>query len=237
MEDLEDLEPVELAPRHRRRITTLAALSNVGLLLICVSAIWTVQPPTFGMRRWAGYALLAVILLLAAAFSRGRSAFTAAGKLGVTLAAVLVLSLAYDPQLANLGNLGEKLPEWLLATAPGLGMLGVLVVAVFGLTYMTTINEYVHHRHYTLFAWGLKSAAAMVIVLGLTTYLCLNRLYDVDPTMLALLVGNAVQYTLVSYVVVNLSGRIGVGSSMQVGLAATLLLALARNLLAAQGGQ
>jgi len=235
--DDQEIEPVELKPRHRKRIVALAALTNVGLLIICASAVWTIQPPTFAIRRWAGYALLAAILLLCAALTRGRSAFSSAGKLAVALAALIVLSLAYDPQLANVGALGEKLPAWLSATAPGLGMVGVLLTAIFGLTYLATINSYLRHRHYTLFGWGLKAALIMVVGLGLVTFLCLHRMYELDPTVLSLLIGNALQYTLVAYVVVNLSGRLGVGGSMQVYLSLTILLALARNILAAHGQQ
>lgn len=237
MDDLEDFEPVALEPRHRRRIAVLAALTHVGLLLICASAVWTVQPPTFGMRRWAGYALLAVLLLLSAAFTRGRAAFSNAGKLAVTLAAVIVFSLAYDPQFASIGSLGEKMPAWLAAVAPGLGTVGVLWATIFGLSYLATIDSYQQHRHYTLFAWGLKSALILIVGLGLATYLCLHRLYELDPTVLSLLIGNALQYTAVAYVVVNLSGRLAVGSSLQVYTALTILLALARNILAAHGQQ
>ncbi|MEI6501858.1 MAG: hypothetical protein WCP21_12625 [Armatimonadota bacterium] len=235
MDEFEDIEPVELEPRHRRRITVLAALTNVGLLLICASAVWTVQPPTFGLRRWAGYAVLALLLLLSAALPRGRSAFSNAGKLAVTLAALIVLSLAYDPQLASVGALGDTMPPWLSAISPGLGTLGVLLAVVCGFSYLFTINGYLRHRHHTLFAWGLKSALILIIGLGLATYLCLHRLYELDPTVLSLLIGNALQYTLVGYVVVNLSGRLGVGSSMQIYLSLTVLLALARNILAAHG--
>ena len=235
MDDLEDLEPVELLPRHQRRITTLATLTNVGLVLVCLSAVWTIQPADFPHRRWAAYGLLALILLISAAVTRGRVAFSPAGKLGATLAALIVLSLAYDPQLASLASLGDKLPAWLAAIAPGLGTLGVLVTAIFGLSYLSTINEYVHHRHYTLFAWGLKSAFLLIVLLGLATYLCLHRMYQLDPTIPPLLIGNALQYALVAYVVVNLSGRLGVGSSMQIYLSLTILLALARNILAAHG--
>ncbi|MEI6504147.1 MAG: hypothetical protein WCP21_24300, partial [Armatimonadota bacterium] len=81
------------------------------------------------------------------------------------------------------------------------------------------------------------SALILVIGLGLATYLCLHRMYELDPTVLSLLIGNALQYTLVAYVVVNLSGRLGVGSSFQILTSLTILLALARNILAAHGQQ
>ena len=235
VEDFDDIEPVELLPRHRRSIVTLATLAIIGLLLICVSAVWTVQPPTFGLRQWAARALLAIVLLVSAAVSRGRSAFTTGGKLGTALAALLVLGLAYDPQLANLGSLGDKLPAWLSALSPGLGTLGVVLAAVFGLAYINTINSYLRHRHDTPFAGALNASVLLVIVLGLATYLCLHRIYELDPTVLSLLIGNAIQYYLVAVVVTQLSGRIGVGSSLQVCTSLTILLALARNLLAAHG--
>lgn len=235
LEDLEDFEPVELQPRHRRRLILLAALTNLGLLLICVSAVWTLQPPTFGLRRWAGLGLFALTLLIVAAVTRGRSAFSTNGKLATGLAAIIVLGLSYDPQLANIGTLGENMPSWLLGLAPGLGTLGVVITTVFGLTYDATINNYQRHRHDAPFAWGLKAAALLVIVLGLVSYLCLHRLYELDSTVLGQLFGNAIQYYFLALVVVSLSGRIAVGSTMQVLLSLTILLAFARNLLAAQG--
>lgn len=235
MDDFEDIEPVELLPRHRRRIVTLATLAGAGLVLICASAVWTVQPPTFGMRKWAGLAALALALLISAALSRGRSALTTPGKLGTALAALIVLSLAYDPQLASIGNLGDKLPAWLSGISPGLGTLGVLIAALFGLAYITTINAYLRHRHDTPFAGALNAAVVLVIVLGLVTYLCLHRWYELDPTVLALLIGNAIQYYLIAVVATQLSGRIGVGSSIQVYMSLTILAALARNVLAAHG--
>ena len=127
------------------------------------------------------------------------------------------------------------MPPWLSAISPGLGTLGVVFAVLFGFGYLFTINGYLRHRHHTLFAWGLKSALILIIGLGLATYLCLHSLYELDPTVFSLLIGNALQYTLVGYVVVNLSGRLGVGSSMQIYLSLTVLLALARNILAAHG--
>lgn len=216
-------------------MATLATLANAGLLLICASAIWTVQPPTFGLRQWAGRAVLALVLLISAAISRGRSAFTTGGKLGTALAAIIVLGLAYDPQLANLASIGEKLPAWLSALSPGLGTLGVVIAAVFGLAYIATINATLRHRHDTPFSGALTASVILVIVLGLVTYLCLQRMYELDPTILALLIGNASQYYVIAVVVSQLSGRIGVGSSIQVMMSVTILLALARNVLAAHG--
>jgi hypothetical protein len=233
--DDDDFEPVELQPRHRRRLTLLATVTNLGLLLICVSAVWTAQPATFGLRRWAGLGLFALILLTAAAVSRGRSAFTTSGKLATALAAIIVLGLSYDPQLSNIGTLGETMPSWLLGVAPGLGTLGVIITAIFGLTYDATINNYQRHRHDVPFAWGLKVATLLVIVLGLASYLCLHRMYELDSTVLGQLLGNAIQYYFLALVVVSLCGRIAVGSTMQVMLSATILLALVRNILAAHG--
>lgn len=230
----EDLELVELQPRHRRCVAVLGTLTQVGLLIICVSAVWSVQPE-FSARKWAGFGALALGLLGAAAVTRGRAAFSTGGKLATGLAAMIVLGLCLQPQLADVGNLAERLPPWLVAMSPGLAMLGVLVAAAFGLTYLGTLNSYQRHRHYPPFAQGLRAALLLVAVLGVVTYLCLRRQYELDPTLLPLLLGNVVQYYLLGVVVVNVSGRIGVGCSPQVLFAVTLLLAAVRNFLAAQG--
>lgn len=231
----DDLPELELQPRHRREVSTLANLMHVGLLLVCASAIYTLQPPTIGMERWLGLGLLAIILLVWAAATRGRCAFTDGGKLLTALAAGIVLNLAYEPQLANLGNFGENMPSWAMGLAPGLAMAGVILAASFGLWYLRTLNNYLRHGHTAPFRWGLHAAFLLVIALGLITFLALDRLYQMEPMDLSALLGNALQYYLLLLIVINVSGRTGVGAVMQVYFAATLLLALARNVIGGGG--
>lgn len=234
---LPDDEPteVELQPRHRREVTTLATLMHVGLLLVCASAVYTVQPPTMGMERWLGLGLLAIILLVWAAVTRGRCAFSDGGRLLTALAAGIALSLAADPQLASFSNFGETMPSWLMGLAPGLSMAGVIIASIFGLWYLYTLNNYLRHGHAAPFRWGLHAAALLIIALGIVTFLALDRFYQMDVMDLATLLGNALQYYLLLLVVLSVSGRTGVGAVMQVYFAATLLLALARNVVGGGG--
>ena len=237
MEDPQDLPPAEFVAARRPRVLIRAALMHVGLLMICASAILTPQPSTLTHRRWAAMGLLALVILLSAAVTRGRLAFQTAGKFLTALAAVSVLSLSYDPQLASIPAAAAVMPPWLAAIGPGLGTLGVVWAAVFGLSYLNTVDSYVRHRHLAPFVWGLNAALLVVAGLGIVSYLCLGRLYELDPTLLPLLLGNVIQYYLLLRVVLSVSGRVGVGSSLPVYLALTILAAAARSLLAGGGAQ
>ena len=75
----------------------------------------------------------------------------------------------------------------------------------------------------------------MVLVFGVGMYVALDRVYEMDPVSLSLLVSQTVLYAGLLGVTLGLSGRIGFGASVQVYLALTVLAALAHNLRA--GGQ
>lgn len=214
--------------RHPERAWVLAVLVHLGLLAVCVSAVMTLQPPTWPGRKWLGVGVLALVLISYALVTRGRSAFTAHGKLLTALAAGIVLSLAYEPQLSTWGRLGEVMPSWLADTAPGLGMVGALWAGFWGLVYLGLVHR--DHRHGVVFGWPVALSAVLVAGLGLVTFIGLGAVYEIEPYYLSLLLGNVVQYGLLLSVVIGLSGRIGIGSGMQLYLALTLLLAIARNL-------
>lgn len=228
---------VELQPRHRRQVLVLAALTHLGLVVTAACAVYTLQPPTFGMKRWAGLGLVALVMLGLAAVTRGRSAFLTVGKLLTALAAGVALSLAVEPQLANMGTLGERMPMWLLGVGPNVAMIAVVWTAVFGLLYLHLINSYLGHGHEAPFRWGLNLGTLVIIVLAIASFVMLGRLYEMDMLHLSQLLGNALTFYLLLVVVLNVSGRIGFGASMQVYLALTLLLALARNLVGGGGEQ
>lgn len=214
----------------------LAALTHVGLIVICLSAIYTLQPPTLPTRRWAGLVVLALVMLGNAIVSRGRSGFSVNGKLLTALAGGIVLSLAGEPQLANLGNLGETLPPWLVSLYPSIATVALVWAVTFGLAYLRASNADRAQRT-TPFLGGLHASGLLVLVLGLVTFFALTRLYPIDPMYLSLLISNALQYYLLLLVLVSISGRIGVGSSIELYMAVTLLLACARNILGPHGEQ
>jgi hypothetical protein len=172
--------------------------------------------------------LVALSLVGYEMITRGKSAFTAPGKLLTALAAGLLLSLAYEPQFSAWGNLGEVMPRWLAETAPGLGMAGALWAGIWGLIYLSVVHR--DHRHGVVLGWAVTLSALLIAGLGLVTYIGLGSVYELESYYLAQLLSQVVQYGLLLSVVMGLSGRIGVGSTMQIYLAITLLLAIARNL-------
>ena len=124
--------------RHRQPAGgwILAALTHLGLLLVCFSGAYTAQPADFPHRKWVGIVALALVMLVWAIATRGRSGFSISGKLATGLAAGLVLSLTYDPQLSDLPVLGSLVPASLADVHLGVATLGVVWAAILGLAYL-----------------------------------------------------------------------------------------------------
>jgi hypothetical protein len=224
-------------PTHHQlpQAWVLAVLTHVGLLTICVSAAYTLQPADFSRRRWAALALLAVAALFHAAVTRGRGASGAAGRSLTALLAGAVLSLSYDPQLANWPAIGEKLPLWLASANPSLATIGVVLAGACGAIYLATVHRHHRRRHPVPYVRVVLAAALLVVVMGVGAFLALSRVYELDGLYLVMLLSNAVQYAWVLSIVLGMSGRVGVGATPQVYLALTVLAALARNV--AGGGE
>jgi hypothetical protein len=208
----------------------LAALTHLGLLAVCASAAYTLQPPTFSRQRWAALVLLALAAMVHAAVTRGRGALADSGKCLTALLAGVALSLSYDPQLADLPGVGEKLPAWLSAINPSLATVGVALAGLCGAIYLAATHASHPGRPPAPYGRTVLTAAALVVLCGVGTFVALSRLYDLDSLAVVLLVSQAVQYAWLLAVVLGMSGRAGVGATMQVYLALTVLLALARNL-------
>ncbi|NPV47359.1 MAG: hypothetical protein HPY69_10395 [Armatimonadetes bacterium] len=230
MASAESLVDERLSHHRQAPVWVLAGLTHLGLLAICCSAAYTLQPADFTGRQWAALLLAAVIALAHAVGTRGRGAASVCGKSLTALLAGVALSLSYDPQLASWPTVGERMPLWLAAVNPSLATIGVLVAGVFGMLYLATVTRRCGQQCPIPYARVTVLAAALVIVLGLGTYAALGRIYDMDSLHLVMLVSNAVQYAWLLGVVLGLSGRTGVGYSAQVYLALTVLAALVRNL-------
>lgn len=225
------LEDREVLDHHQvPQAWVLAALIHLGLLAIGLSAVRTVQPGDFGLRRWAPYVLVACGGLVYAGLTRGRGAFQSPGKMLTALLTAMALSLSYEPQLSNVTGLGERLPQWLADLAPGLGTVGALWATVWGLVYLSTIHRHHRARHEVPLVWSVLIAAGLVVVLGVGSFLGLGRLYEVDRAGLFMLLSQAVQYGLLTSVMLGLSGRIGIGSGPAVYTALCVLGALVHSL-------
>ncbi len=231
MDDDLELRPPPLHPAHRRQISLLSGLMHAGLALVAVSAVWTVQP---GMtpRQWGAYLLVALAMLIWAAVTRGRCGFQDGGKLVTALGGALVLRLARDPQLAAIPSLGDSLPSWVVAVAPGLAMLGLLLAAICGLLFVRTLNAYLGHGHESPFVWAVNWSAALVVTLSLIAFFTMRRFYEIEDAALIVLLAGTLQYYLMTRLLLSASGRTTVGAGPQVYLAVTILFACGRNLLA-----
>jgi hypothetical protein len=226
-----ETQPPPLHPAHRRQVNLLSGLMHAGLIMIGLSAVWTLQP-AMTPRHWAAYVLVALVMLACVAVTRGRCGFQDGGKLLTALGAALVLRLARDPQLAAIPALSESMPAWLGAVSPGLGTLGLLLAAICGFLFVRTLNNFLGHGHQPLFVSALSWGSALILVLALVTFFTLRRFYELDVTYLSLLIAGIIQYYLLIRLALSTSGRMTVGAAPQIYLALAILLACGHNLLA-----
>jgi len=226
-----EAHPPPLHPAHRRQVRLLSGLMHVGLILIGVSAVWTLQP-AMAPRHWAAYVVVALAMLAYVAATRGRCSFRDDGQLLTALGAALVFRLARDPQLAAIPALSEAMPGWLAAISPGLATLGLLLAAVCGFLFVRTLNNFLGHAHQPPFVSALGWGAGLMLALTLITFFMLSRFYELDGTYLTLLIAGLIQYYLLTRLVLSTSGRMTVGSAPQIYLALAILLACGHNLLA-----
>ncbi len=212
----------------------LALGIHAGLLLVCFGAIYTRQLGNFSMLRWAGIALLGFALLVSAAATRGRVALTRWGRLSLGLGAGVLLTLAYEPQLADMPLLAGTGIAGLANLEPSVGTVGVGLVLVFWLLFEFAGGELglapAPFRRSILGVGGLLSGLALVMYVVLSS---VESVASGDPTRFV--VFTVVQYILLLAGVVSSSGGPGVRGWMHFYVAAALLAVVARNLLA--GGE
>lgn len=204
---------------------------HLGLLTVCGGCVYTVHPEGwFSARQWIAYGFIGVLLLAAAAFTRGRAAATQGGRMLLALGAATALYLAYDPPLADLPGLSALTVGYLGRFNPGLATLGV---ALLLLTWVLTM---VVEPRCDAQVRGLRIAVlvALGIVLGiaLIMQLALGQLYNLTGTTGNLeLAFRVLQAAIVMLAALEMSGTAGVGAVAHCYVGLALLAAVARNLL------
>lgn len=207
--------------------------AHLGLLLVGLSAAWTIQPEGwFSRGEWVAFALIGLAALAAglAGLRLGVRCPTGAGLLA--LAAATGLYMAYDPQLAALPGMAAVATGPLGALEPSLAHLGVLVAALFAAISWALRDREL--RPEAPFAGGIIAAALLVLVLGGVMYLALHNLYDLSAASgLPALTFRIGSLALVMLAAVAVSGARGVGAVAHIYLGGALLAAVARNLMGA----
>jgi hypothetical protein len=210
----------------------LALGVHLGLLLICVSAVYTRQYG-FSMLRWSGIGALGLVLLGSGLATRGLVALTKWGRLLLALAAGLLLALAYEPQLAEIPLLGRMGDLPYLPVS--LGSVGVALVLIFWL--LCHLAQAEMGMLSPPFRQAVLVTGAALVGLAALLYFLFAPLYDMEggePTRLV--VFNVFQYTVLLAGVVSTSGGPGIRGWPLLYLGLALLGAVAHNLLVGNGG-
>lgn len=206
---------------------------HLGLLIVCVGCVYTVQPEgLLSTRQWAAFALVGVVLLAAAAITRWRIGATCAGRMLLALGSATALYLAYDPLLADMPGLSALTTGFLGQFNPGLAMIGVVVMLVAWALQLVVRPERAENVRRLRIA--VMVASGLVLVLALIMQLALSSLYDMSGTTSnAELVFRLIQVAIVILASTELSGAPGVGALAHCYVGLALLMAAARNLLMA----
>jgi hypothetical protein len=216
------------------RVTWWPAVGvHVGLLIVCASCVYTLEPLLFGFsrRQWLGFAALGLVLVGAVAFTGGRAAASRAGRLLLGLGAGLVLWLAYKPLLEDLPGLSGVVPAGLAQLEPGIGLVGLGIALIFWLVYRGVAREGI--RPGAPFRRAVLASAALVLVLAAVMYLSLRGLYDLGGGLESLILTYyVVQYAVLLLICVEMSGAAGVGGLAHLYVGAALVIAVGRNLMA-----
>lgn len=204
---------------------------HVGLVTVCASAVYTIQPEGwFSSRQWASFALIGIVTLIVAAVGRGRAAASQVGRLLLALGAATALYLAYDPLLGDLPGLSALTVGFLGQFDPGLASVGVVVALVFWLAHrISNPGPCVCPLH----CRAVVASAAAVLVVGLVMHLALSGIYDLSGTTSNLIVGfRVLQMAAIMLVALEMAGAVAVGAGAHVYVGLALLAATARNLMA-----
>lgn len=205
---------------------------HLGLLVVCASCAFTLQPEgMLSKRQFIVFAALGVVILGAALLTVGRVAAGKAGKLLLGLGAASALSLSYDPPLADLPAISERVPGWLAQFEPGIGLAGVAIAFVFWIIYRIVARGGVDAE--VPLRGALLASAALVLVLVAIMYLALHNLYDLEGGYGSLLLTlNVVQYSVLILVALEMSGAVGFGGLGHLYVGTALIIAAGRNLTA-----
>jgi len=204
---------------------------HAGLLVVCASCAYTMQPDMFGEREWLAFAALGIVIAGVAACTRGRVGKAQAGRLLLALGATTALALSYEPPLSALPAVSDRVPTWLAQFEPGIGLAGIALALVFWALYRVVARGGVQAD--PPFVGALLVSAFGVLVLAGIMYLALHGLYDLAGGYGNLLVAyNVVQYTILMLIALEMSGAVGVGGLPHLYVGAAVFIAAARNLLA-----
>jgi len=204
---------------------------HLGLAVVCVSAVYTIQPEGwFSTRQWLSFALVGVVLLATVAFTRGRGAATPSGKLLLALGAATALYLAYDPLLDAIPGLSALTVGFLGQFEPGLALIGVLIALLSWAVHRVLAPG--ANGGAGAYRGALLIATGALLVLALVMHLTLSSVYDLSAATSNLVLGfRVLQMAAILLVAGEMSGEAGVGgvAHMYVGIA--LIAAVARNLI------
>lgn len=224
----EEQAVAKLAERSTGFTGTVAAVFHVGMLAICVSALYTIQPPTYTKLLFGLIAAAAIVVAVMASRWRARPQWRRGIRLGTALLAGIVYHLAYSPQLTQLPGL-ETLPPWVSEMQIGLGTVGLAVALIGAGVYLWSGCD---RRSVNIpFQWSILAAAGLIIVLNVIMYASLVQIYDLQGGFYArVLTMHVVAYTLLLLSVMRMTGTRGVGNYTTWYLAATIVLAAARHI-------
>ncbi|MFO7948003.1 MAG: hypothetical protein R6V19_14460 [Armatimonadota bacterium] len=219
----------KIAERSPGFTGTVAAIFHVGMVVICASAVYTLQPPTYTKQLFGVIAAAAVIVAATAYMSQTRPEWRSGVRLGTALLAGIVFHLAYSPQLNQLPGL-ENLPPWVSEMQIGLGAVGLAVALIAAGVYLWSGCD--RRSVKVPFQGSMLAAAGLVIVLNAVMYASLVQIYDLQGGFYArLLTMHVVAYSLLFLLVMRLTGARAVGNYTTWYLAAAIILASARHIL------
>jgi len=221
-------DDVSKPAQARAGIIAAAIGMHLGLLVVCASAVYTGWQRTIvTMPQWAMMLLVAATLLVAAISRRAGIAQQPWARGALALGGLLVLFLAYDPQLDAFPALAERLPGALLGAYPGIALPGVLLAFVSWLAYRSLGGESDAPVPFRAAAWW---AAGLLVALSLFAYSVLHGPHDlpIESTLRPILA--ATQGGLLVVVLSGIGGGEAVRLAPHVYLALALICAFARNM-------
>jgi len=204
---------------------------HVGLLLVCASCAYTLQPLMFSSRQWIAFAALGLVVVCISVFRLGRAAASKAGRLLLALGVATAAWLGYEPLLADLPGLSAAMPDQLAQFEPGVVLPGIAIAFIFWLLYRATARGGIASD--VPFRGALLASAGLTLALTAIMYLALHNLYDLQGGFSTLILTfRVIQYTALVLVALEMSGAVGVGGLAHIYVGTALIIAAARNLLA-----
>lgn len=156
----------------------LALGIHLGLGLVCFSTVYTRQPADFTVLRWTGVAVVGLVLIVLAVITKGLVALQQTGRLLLALGAGLAMSLSFEPQLAGVPGLREKMGAVWAELYPSVATVGVGLAFGFWLLFYLADGE--RGLYPIPFRRSLTLTAGLLVGLAGVMYIALNPLYGLD---------------------------------------------------------